>query len=126
MKNENKGFTLIELLIVVAVMAALGTIITVSLTNVLGNTNQSQCDEFVKQIEDAACVYAGLSDKEIICYKNNCDPIRLNLLIKEGLIDDEIDVCTGKNIDINETVTVSWDDNGEKKCTYNGVKVYES
>ena len=124
MKNRKKGFTLIEILAVVAIMGILGVIITISLTNTLQNTNQKKCDDFVQEIEDAACVYSGLSDKEIVCTRNSCDPISLRILVEEGQISSEVDACTGGNIDLEETVTISWDSQGEKTCTYNGVKEY--
>jgi len=122
---KNRGFTSIELLIVVALMGVLGVIVTVSLTGTLKDTNQKRCDEFVREIEDAACVYAGLIDKSTICTKGECEPIELNILVNEGLIESETDACTGNGINLNETVTISWDEYGEKKCEYNGVKVYE-
>lgn len=124
MNDRKKGFTLIELLLVIAVMGAIGTIITISFSYTLGNTKQKKCDEFVIEMEEAACVYSGLTDKEIICTRNNCAPIKLEILVKEGLINSEIDACTGNDIDMNETVTVSWTSAGEKKCEYNGVKEY--
>ena len=125
MNMKNKGFTLIELLVVVAIMALLGTIITVSLTGSLNDAHQKECDEFVHEVENAACVYVGFSNKQVICNRTNCAPIKLDLLVSEGLIKSEADTCTGEEIDLNETVTISWDDNGEKTCKYNGVRVYE-
>jgi len=125
MINKKNGFTLIEVLLVVAVMSVIGVIITVNLTSTLNNTHQEDCDNFVNEVEDAACVYVGLYNKEIQCTRSSCDPIKLSLLVREGLIESETDACTGNQINENETVTVSWDATGEKKCTYNGVKVYE-
>lgn len=125
MKNRIKGFTLIEMLIVVAILGTLSIIITISLTKTLKDSEQTKCDEFVLELEDAACVYSGMSNKEIICERNNCKPIKVGVLMKEGLITSEIDACTGKNIDLEETITVTWNNEGEKKCEYNGVKIYE-
>lgn len=124
MKNRKKGFTLIELLLVIAIMGVIGVIATISLTSTLKNTNQRKCDDFVMEVEDAACVYSSLSNKEIVCTRTNCPPISLEVLVREGQITSEVDACTGKDIDLTKTVTVSWDDNGEKTCTYNGVKEY--
>ena len=125
MKNKN-GFTLIELIVVVAIMALLGTVITVSLTNTLQQANQDDCDKFVREIEDAACVYSQLSDKKVICNRTDCAPIKLSILVSEGMIESEVDVCTGQSIDLEQTVTITWDaETGEKKCEYNGVKIYE-
>lgn len=124
MKNRKKGFTLIELLLVIAIMGVIGVIATISLTHTLQSTSQRKCDEFVLEVEEAACVYSGLSNKEIICTRTNCAPIPLDILVKEGHIKSETDACTGNDIDLNETVTVSWNADGEKTCTYNGVKEY--
>lgn len=124
MKNRKKGFTLVEMLLVVAIMGALGIIITISLTQTLKDTNQKKCDDFVKEVEDAACVYSGLSNKEIICTRTNCAPIKLDVLVREGQVVSEIDACTNKEIDLDETVTITWNDEGEKICTYNGDKTY--
>ena len=125
MNDKKKGFTLIELLMVITLMGGIGAMITISLAYSLNNTKQKNCDEFVKEVEDAACVYAGLSNKEITCERNNCDPIKLEYLIDAGLILSETDSCTNNDIDINQTVSVSWSVAGEKKCEYNGVKEYE-
>ncbi|MBE6157125.1 MAG: prepilin-type N-terminal cleavage/methylation domain-containing protein [Firmicutes bacterium] len=122
---ENKGFTLIELLTVIALMALLGTIITINFTGSLKKTNQQRCDEFVRELEDAACVYAELSSNKDRCNRNNCDPIKLNDLINQGLIEIKKDVCTGQDMNLNQTVTVTWNADGEKSCEYNGENVYE-
>ena len=113
-----------ELLVVVIILGMLGTIITISLTKTLKNTNQATCDEFIKEVEDAACVYVSKNDKEIICNRNNCEPIKLEYLISEGLVDSETNACTGKDINKEETVSVTWNEEGEKICHYNGERVY--
>ena len=62
---KNRGFTLIELLIVVAILGVIGVIITVSVTGTLNEQNQKSCDAFVQELEDAACVYAELTNKDV-------------------------------------------------------------
>ncbi len=121
---NNKGFTLIELLAVVAIIGLLGTVATISLTKTHQNINQNSCNEFVKEIEEVACVYANKYDKEMVCDNHICEPLKVEYLINEGLIQSEIDTCTGKEIDKNATVSVAWDDEGEKSCHYNGVRTY--
>jgi len=122
---KNKGFTLIELLVVITILSLVGILVSVNFSETLDDTKQKECTAFVNEVEDAACVYVGLIDKSIECTRTNCSPIKLEILINEGLIKSEIDACTGNSINKNETVSVTWDSNGEKKCEYNGVNVYE-
>ena len=121
---NNKGFTLIEIIAVITILALLGVIITINLSDTLKQTKQKKCEEFVKLIEDSACTYAGLSSKKVACNRSSCSPIKLKLLIEEGFIDEETDPCTEKKIDTKKTVTVTWNEDGEKICTYNGVREY--
>ena len=123
MNNRKKGFTLIELLIVIVIMGAVGTIAVISLTHTLHSTNQKKCDDFVLEVEEAACVYSGLANKEVVCKRPGCE-ISLDVLVRNGHIKSEKDACTGVDIDLNKTVTVSWNEFGEKTCKYNGVKEY--
>ena len=124
MKDRKKGFTLIEMLMVIAVMGFIGVIVTVSLTHTLQDTNQMKCDDFVLEIEEAACVYTSLSNKEVKCTREDCAPIPLSILVSEGQIKSETDACTGGELNLDATISVSWDATGEKKCVYNGVKEY--
>ena len=121
---NNKGFTLIELLAIIVIIGLLGTVATISLTKTHQNINQNSCDEFVKEIEDAAYVYVNKYNKEIVCDYDSCEPIKVEYLINEGLIQNEIDTCTGKEIDKNATVSITWNEEGEKICHYNGERVY--
>lgn len=122
---DKRGFTLIEVIVVIAILGMLSVIVTISLTSTLDNTNQNTCNRFVTEVEEAACVYAALSNKEVVCNRSNCEPIPLKYLVEEGLIKSLKDGCTNSDIDLSETVTVTWDENGEKNCKYNGVKKYE-
>ena len=58
--KKNKAFTLIELIAVIALVALLGLVITVNFGGSMNATNQKQCDDFVKEVEEAACIYVGL------------------------------------------------------------------
>lgn len=122
---KNKGFTLMELLVVIAILGVLGLIVTASLNSTLKSSRQEECDEFVSEVEDGACIYVTLSRREFVCNRPGCE-IPLSYLVKDGMIKSEVDSCTGKAIDLNQTVSVTWNSiNGEKKCEYNGVKKYE-
>ena len=117
---NNKGFTLIEIIAVIAILGVIGTVFIVSLSNTLNKTQVSECENFVSNIESAACTFASLH-----CSRDEECNITLNTLINEGLFTKEDDDCTGKAIDGEATVSVTWDAKGEKKCTYNGVREYE-
>jgi prepilin-type N-terminal cleavage/methylation domain-containing protein len=128
---NNKGFTLIELLSVIAIIAVLGIVFTVNYTQSIKDASQKKCDMFVKELEDAACTYAGLSpsgqDPNIRCAIGmGICTLSVTFLNEQGLIKSEIDPCTEKNVDelTTETVTVSWDNSGKKTCNYNGVRTY--
>lgn len=122
MKNKKNGFTLVEMILVVAIMGSLAVIFTISLNATLNNTNEKKCEEFIKEVEDAACVYASMSDRETVCNRTYCEPIRLELLIKNGLVTSEYNYCADEEINIDDTVSVTWNEYGEKICTFNGVK----
>lgn len=122
---KNKGFTLIEIIVVIGILGVISFIITISLTGTLNSTKKDECDNFVKEIEEAACAYASLNSKKIICDNNKCEDIPLSLLVEEGLIISETDKCTQKNLDLEATVSVEWNSKGDKICTYNGDKDYE-
>ena len=121
----NKGFTLIEIIVVIAILGVLSTIVTIGLTSTLDNTNKDDCNNFVKEIEEAACVYVSMSNKKIVCNREVCEDIPLSILVSEGLIKRDTDGCTKKELDLNSTVSVTWSSEGEKTCTYNGVREYE-
>lgn len=128
---KNKGFTLIELLAIVIILGLVGTMITISFSKSLSEAKQEKCDDFVKEIEDAACTYTSLVGGECIplgtCsggYSSCCN-ISLENIVEEGLLKSETDACTKSSLDLTKTITISWDSEGEKKCIYNGVRVVD-
>ena len=114
---KNRGFTLIELLAVIAVMGIAGTIITINLVKTFNDTNDMQCEQFVTEVEEAACVYAGLSTKSKKC-KDGCE-ITIRELLKEGLLKEQKDKCFNDDLYLDDIVNVYWID-GEKVCKYQG------
>ena len=73
----------------------------------------------MQEIEEAGCTYASKKFKEVPCTREKCD-LKLSTLINEGLIEDGIDDCTGKDINKNAIVSVTWNEAGEKNCQYKG------
>ena len=130
---NNKGFTLVELLAVIAIMAVIGIVFTVNYTKSIEKANQKECDMFVKELEDAACVYAGLSparqDPSNRCAigMGSCT-LSVTFLNEQGLIKSEIDSCTGASVEslngVNDYVDVRWS-SGNKTCEFKGTRVYE-
>ncbi len=111
---NNKGFTLIEILVVIALVAALGVLVTINISSMLNSEDNDKCHNFVKEVEEAACVYVGLNQSKCL---GGCT-ITLGDLISDGFIGTEINSCTNKEIDKNEEVKVTISGDGEKKCTY--------
>ena len=122
MKDKKNGFTLIELLIVIAVIGLLGTIVTINLSKTLENTKTERCNDYIKEVEEAACVYVGLSKNSSIasaCRNNGCD-INLSTLVEEGLLDEKTHTDL-KNTEYcqayQDKVNITFND-GEKICNY--------
>lgn len=124
---KNRGFTLIELLAVVVILGLVGTIITVNLSSTLQKTKNDTCNAFITDIEEAACVYAGLSEKPVECNRAMGECIlTLGTLVSEGLLEEKKDECTNSDMILTRKVKVYWP-NGEKKCVYdkNGDGVFD-
>ncbi len=117
---NNKGFTLIEIIAVIAILGVVGIIATISLQDTLNETKKMHCEEFLKEVEEAACTYASLTEQEVKCTRNSCTPLPLKVLIARGLVTAETNECNGKKVNENDTVTVTWDASGKKTCTFNG------
>lgn len=113
---NNKGFTLIELISVLAILGLVGTVFTISLNYTLKKNQQNECNNFIKEVEESACAYAGVH-----CTKNNCDSVTLGTLIKYGYITKEVNACNNNPIESEDIVTITWNINGEKICKYDVV-----
>ncbi len=123
---NRKGFTLIELIITIGVMVIVGLIIVTNMTGLFSKNEDADYENFRKKIENAACIYAERSEwKE---NRNKCKShtsgancvITTTMLIKAGLIEESLkDPNTGIFVKDNQKydVTVSWTNEGEKKCT---------
>ena len=130
---NNKGFTLIEILVVIAILATLGTIVTISFSKTLRETEDKRCNEFKREIASATCAYIGIKrpnsentipDLNVLCSNSNNCSVKLQYVIEEGLVKSEKNPCDNNgNIEENydDTISVTWDSDGEKTCSYDGV-----
>ncbi len=122
MKN-NKGFTLIELLVCLALVTAITTTITVGVRALLGKQQEKEHNTYIKTVEDAACTYASVNNLRDKCVnKNNCElTIKKEDIIKAGLLDENLTSPIKEYIPSNN-ITVTWNTEGNKVCTYTEVK----
>ena len=112
---KSKGFTLIELIITIALIAVISVTVGVSLNGLLSRQKDKKIAEYKKEIEAAACTYAEINDI------TTDSEIGINLLIENGLLNkDLVNPNTDKSIEEEKTnkVTVEFDSEGIKKCTY--------
>lgn len=117
---NKKGFTLIELIASVAIMVILSIIVTASISRISQKQDAKRYATFKEQIENAACVYIDLSTHRLMkeaCY-NNCT-VNVGTLINDGLLSSElVNPETEEPVDPTTNVSVTWDNDGVKTCTY--------
>lgn len=130
MKNKN-GFTLIELLVTIALIAAVSVVVGFSVNNLLYNQKKSEYDDFVKTMEDAACVFAEEDNRSpIICanWSTQCE-IHFRDLIESGVVKktlrnpfDDRKKADNTPYTINDDdasyVQVEYDSEGRRTCKF--------
>ncbi len=113
MKQSKKGFTLVELIITIGLMALIGIIIATNMAGLFSKQNDEEYEAFKKKIEDSACIYVELYNKEN-CRATGCT-ISIEQLIQKGYIEDTLkDPSTGEFVTKEKEkyqVKVSWKDN---------------
>ena len=113
---NKKGFTLVELLATIAILVLMSVIIGVNITSILRSTEKQNDDFDKKQIEKAACVYVDSTlntSNKCGTKSGTCIDVTVNDLMLSGLLDDSYESVKSK------PVTINWDTDGLKKCTYN-------
>lgn len=113
--NSKNGFTLIELIAAIAILAILSTLIVIGLDNMIDSKDSKVCNEYKKQVENAACVYVDSSAYSLNkdrCKSTSCS-ITIDELISAGLLSDDKDLPCDRNY---THVIVTWHD-GVKTCT---------
>ena len=58
---KDKGFTLIELIVTITLIVIISVTVGVSITGMLDRQEEKDTEDYVNQIQDAACVYANVS-----------------------------------------------------------------
>ena len=119
-----KVFTLIELIVVIGLIAILGTVITSNLTGAFSNQQDEQYDFFKEKLENAACTYIDrreASSKKETCLRDKTCTVNLQTLLEFGLLEDSdlVDPRYGTTVSSSKTVTISYDAEGIKSCSYN-------
>ena len=111
---KDKGFTLIELIVTITLIVIISVTVGVSITGMLDRQEEKDTEDYVNQIQDAACVYAEIND-----IRSN-DTVSIGELIAAGLLDSSLKIPSNDNPITpynNDRVSITWD-NGEKTCTY--------
>lgn len=119
--KDNKGFTLVELLVTIALIGAISVIVGVSVDNLLTNQRHRQYDDFVNEMERAACVYAEDEARMLEVVDNKITNANL---IKYGLIKKTMDnpITKVKAMDDDESYVQVTIDNNERICKYVDMK----
>ena len=111
---KDKGFTLIELIVTITLIVIISVTVGVSITGMLDRQEEKDTEDYVNQIQDAACVYAEINDI------SSNDTVSIGELIAAGLLDSSLKNPSNDNPITsynNDRVSITWD-NGEKTCTY--------
>ena len=111
---KNKGFTLVELIITITLIAIISVTIGVSMSGMLSRQEDNKLEEYITDIEEAACTYAELHDN------SSNDTVKIDTLIQEGYLSTELthpineDSITNY---ANDEVEIVWED-GKRSCNY--------
>ncbi len=111
-----KGFTLMELLITIALLSIIGTVIVSNMTRTLETEQEKQITLFKNRLEKAACVYADITDPD----DRPVVMVKVSDLLSKGLIKEEelYNPETQENIATTKEITVTYNSDGTKTCTY--------
>ncbi|MBE6149044.1 MAG: type II secretion system protein [Firmicutes bacterium] len=88
MKNKKNGFTLIEMLVCIGIIAALGVVIGLNATKVLGDAQKDDNKEVMQELFESAMLYSELSTSHCNFPAALSCTVSLNNLISTGLLDE--------------------------------------
>lgn len=124
---NKKGFTLIELLLVIALISITSTTASIGIKKIIDIKNNKEYKEYENQLKSAAGIIIELTKYEKVpltidkqtskeCKKDNKCLISSDILINEGLIDEDLQNPLTKNKlkDEKNNIIITWID-GEKK-----------
>ena len=119
---NKKGYTLIEIIAVMVIIALITTIVILNFDTSIGKTNTKKEEAFVTDLEKAACVYIDLKENAIYkstCFSSNTCSVTVGQLITSGMLSADLtDPTTNEAVNQQLTVSVTWDSEGTKTCTF--------
>ena len=119
---NKKGYTLIEIIAVIVIIALITTIVILNFDTSIGKTNTKKEEAFVTDLEKAACVYIDLKENAIYkstCFSSNTCSVTVGQLITSGMLSADLtDPTTNEAVNQQLTVSVTWDSEGTKTCTF--------
>lgn len=118
---KRKGFTLIELIISIVLLAVIGLIVVLSMTNVENNNKEKEYKKYVAAITSAASTYGNLYPEQFQeLYVNKAYLfITIEDLISSGLLSEDLtNPYTNKAVDPKEKIRADLDADGVITYTY--------
>ena len=129
---NNKGLTMIELIVTIGLITLIGIVISTNMLGILSNEEDNEYESFVREIEEAACMYIETANDSTGTYLNariacmnsynnsgvrGCN-VSINKLVEAGYLEDDlVDPSTGELIEGTKSVIISWEDD-VKHCYY--------
>lgn len=115
---NKKGFTLIEILIVISLLAIITTSSFIAFRSVNENSKNNDYTRIVEEFKTTAEVYVDKNEelrKNIYNKEINYYDVTLNMLLKDGLIENDIvNPKTNKKFNYDSYIRISYN-NGLKK-----------
>ena len=109
---NKRGYTLIEIIAVIVIIALVTTIVILNFDTSIGKTNTKKEESFVTDLEKAACVYIDLKE-------NTAFTVTVGQLVTSGILSSDMkDPSTNNDVDQQLAVSVTWDNEGTKTCTF--------